>query len=332
MNKQFYTFALSALFFYGHTAFASSLELTGEDYTHVMNTVGMGASAGTITPFEKNGQKFEWTFHAAAVPFPKNGHIGLLEENPDGTQMTFQVIAPARYPASHFHCEFTLRTLTEDASNILQIDNLPPSKPGSIRYFKEKFGIYPPPTAQRFKYESFVLVTLDPQYGYEGDRADNTPTKKEDCQLTINNGVLYGKNGDLFSTHIPAKAFNDNGIFLWVLGKKGTLYTTTMYGDISQAAIGNQHSFFEKKDGFGKPIAGGGHIKAENGKITELDPASGHYKPNDDQFLLCLHYLYQQGVLSNNFIGNNTFLKETYTLKDIASIDPDEILARYKEL
>lgn len=207
----------------------------------------MSAPAGTATTFEKNAQKFEWTFDMAAVPFPQNGHIALLEQNSDGTLMTYQVRCPARFPAANMPCEFTLRILNEDESNIVQPDNRAPSKPGSIRYFQEKFGSYPPKEVQRFRHGNFVLATLDPLYGYEGDRPDNTPTKKQECQLTIKNGVLYDKDGNLFSTNVPAKEFNDHGEFLWVIGKKGNVSATTMYDEKSEAAVGNQHSFFEEK-------------------------------------------------------------------------------------
>lgn len=87
-----------------------------------------------------------------------------------------------------------------------------------------------------------------------------------------------------------------------------------------------------KKNGFGKPIVGGGYIKAEAGKIMYLDPASGHYKPNSDQFLLSLCYFHTQGVLHENVVAHDTFSQKKYTIQDIALINRDEILARYKEL
>jgi len=41
--------------------------------------------------------------------------------------------------------------------------------------------------------------------------------------------------------------------------------------------------FFNKKDGFGKPIACGGYVEIKEGKITKIDNCSGHYRPSKDQ-------------------------------------------------
>jgi hypothetical protein len=58
--------------------------------------------------------------------------------------------------------------------------------------------------------------------------------------------MFFNKNGEVFST--PGDEENSPPTTnLWVVVHKGRFYTCTMKGEISGAAISNQHSFFNKK-------------------------------------------------------------------------------------
>lgn len=338
--KIFYLLIIGILTIFSQATLASSFEPTSDDYTHVMHKVGMGAQAGTKTSFAKGPFQFEWTFDWAAVPVPSDAKIRLMEKNHDSTQMKFQVCFPVCLSGCSIElCEFTLQLLNGQSIDSteenfpLNLGNVPAQpKLGSIEYFRDKFGSYPPPLLQQFKFEKLVVSTMDPLYGFEGDHPDNTPDKKQTCLLTIREGLLYRQDASLFTTDVAPKALNDYGLFIWVLSKKGKIYSTTSYGERGKWSIGNHHSFFLKSEGYGKPITAGGHIKAIEGKITELDNGSGHYKPNSDQLLLAAHYFYTQNILAENVAIQDTILQATYRFSDIAKINPLEILAKYKEL
>jgi hypothetical protein len=109
-----------------------------------------------------------------------------------------------------------------------------------------------------------------------------------------------------------------------------------MRGEISGSAIGNQHSFFRKKDGFGKPIACGGHFEVENGKIIKIDASSGHYKPTKDQLILAIKFLHKQGVVADQIdieyfdIESNALI--SLKLEEVLNTESKIILDKYEEL
>jgi hypothetical protein len=50
------------------------------------------------------------------------------------------------------------------------------------------------------------------------------------------------------------------------------------------------------------PLACGGHISVQNGKIMKIDPMSGHYMPATLQMFLMVKHLHEQGVVSPDCI------------------------------
>ena len=92
------------------------------------------------------------------------------------------------------------------------------------------------------------------------------------------------------------------------------------------------HSYFLKTEGYGRPIACGGHISVKDGKVTMLNNGSGHYQPNIDQLLLVAHHLYKQGVLGENIVVQDAVLDKSYNLSDIVQINTKDILSKYPEL
>jgi hypothetical protein len=190
---------------------------------------------------------------------------------------------------------------------------------------------------RKYRVGDLVIGGLDPAYSKsEKDRPDNSPDKKSHSRLLRNNGVLLKESDQSpFTTESPPKAFNDSGTWIWIMDKKGVLYTDTMYGSRSGAAIGNQHSFFKKTiDGIGKPIACGGHIKVNpKGKVIELDNSSGHYKPNPDQFILAVQKMDADGVFDEKVIlhAYDGQSSRTYTLAEVRNLSKQEILQKYPE-
>jgi len=199
-----------------------------------------------------------------------------------------------------------------------------------------KYGVYPPAEHPQFKYGEFVIRTLDPQYSNESDRPDNTLNKKVTCRLSIKDGLIYDKDNELFVTTKLNPTTQLKDTYLWVLDRHGELFSTTMRGEVSGHEIGNQHSFFSKKDGFGKPVACGGHFKVEAGKIIEIDASSGHYKPSKDQLILAVKFLHKKGVLADK-IDIKCFDVESeklvsLQLKEVLSINPESVLSKYQVL
>jgi len=199
-----------------------------------------------------------------------------------------------------------------------------------IQAIINKYNEYPPIEHPQFKFGEFVLRALDPQYSNESDTPDNTANKKIDSKLSIKDGLLYDKNDILFSTPLLE---TDANKYIWVLDRHGELFSCPRRGEISNSEIGNHHSFFSKKDGFGKPIACGGYFKVKEGKIIEIDSHSGHYKPTKDQLILAVKFLYKEGVFTENvnIQYSNGELKKI-TLQEVLAIDSESILSNYPTL
>lgn len=257
-------------------------EITEEDYKEVVNKVGIIASAGTQTVFKKNDHEYVWTFNMAVMPFPPQGQITLTEKL-EADSYKFSLFPSLVHATQSVLCEFTI-TLQSKTSNpaTLQseapkdssekdspenLDRPPapsPPKLGSAQYFVEKFGSYPPKPQQVFLFNNLVLSTLYPDYGCERGEKDNTSDKGEKSLLTLSDGKIRDGSLRLWGTNSEKQAVNDNGKYLWVLDKKGRLFASPQYGEVSQGALGNHHSFFLKSKpnkpyyGYGKPVAVGG--------------------------------------------------------------------------
>lgn len=298
------------------------------DYSKILKT-NLALDANDSVLYTKQGQELEITFEIPPHPLRK------------GTELTKS--GPHSYSLMY---EGTLQCLMEvHSSQDEDIIDKPTAssttKIGSPEYFVEKYGSYPPQTHIRFKYDKFVLSTLCSDYtNSEADKPDNTPDKKQKCRLEIKDGLLYSASGSLFSTDASKKAFNDSGEWIFVIDKKGRIYSDTMYGDVAKISIGNNHSFFLKSKegkpfyGFGKPIALGGHLTAKDGKIIKIDNASGHYKPNFDQLKLGLAYLFEENLLSDEVDiscsdGNQI---QHMGIDDVKLIDASSILDQYETL
>jgi hypothetical protein len=155
----------------------------------------------------------------------------------------------------------------------------------------------------------------------------NVPNIHKKTKITIRGGQLFTVDGHVLDTKgHPGSSVH---LWLWIMDKKRDLYVGFGGNGIDHHM---SHSYFRKtKRGWGKSIMCGGHIEAnENGKITYIDNASGHYMPTTDQFLLCMHYLSLKNVFAENAVIYAMTAGRRYSLQEIKEINPEEILSRYK--
>ncbi len=300
------------------------------DYQHVFNKVGTSASAGTETLINKNGTTYKWIFNTACTPLPNNPRITMVREDNLGTK-TFHVLTQD----NGINCEFRLETINPniiETNNHLINDlsfvqsqeenkqNLNNIKLGSIEYFKHQFGSYPPQEQQRFRHGDFIISTLDScNKNSEASYPGNDIDKKQTSLVRTNNGILVNNKTN--------QVIHSDNNLLYVIDKKGKIYT-------SNSMSGVHHSYFLKKDGFGKPIACAGWMSVQNGKITSLNNCSGHYKPNKDQLLVASCYLLNQNLLMENakIQDLSTNFVNEFNLESLKDINPKDILEKYKTL
>ena len=201
------------------------------------------------------------------------------------------------------------------------------------------YGVYPPIEHPQFRYGELVIRTLDPEVSNESYMIDNVLDKKKTCKLDIKDGLIYHADG-VFTTDFILK---DNPIlkntYIWVLDHHGQLFAAPEYAQSICGKILNHHSFFSKKDGFGKPIACGGQFEVRDGKIIRIDANSGHYKPSKDQLILAIQFFNKSGVISDKvtieypdgspWINKCDAVMEFLNLQDVLSINPEYILSKY---
>lgn len=207
------------------------------------------------------------------------------------------------------------------------IDKLHIVKPG----LKEKmFEVTEQKIKTTFKLGVFVLTTHT--FGNEvlTDPKSNTHDVKAKSKTYFNNGqIYYCHNNQIADTESST----------YVISRKGDLYIGGAHHSymIKGTEVDSQKSYdpnsFKWTYGFGKPIACGGHLTIQNGKITTINNDSGHYTPTSDQLKLACKYLEDNNVLActptshwdnnkNNFVENI----------DLAGVSIDGILSKYNEL
>ncbi len=192
-----------------------------------------------------------------------------------------------------------------------------PLRLGSIQDIRERFGSYPPLIGRMvFREGDFVLSSVMAG-GSESGHPGNEDNLKKLHVTSVSDGILYDVEGNILS--------NSNSIY--VVDRKGRLYISDSSGPTG--AI--HHSYFLKKEGYGKPIASGGHIVVENGKIKGISNSSGHYKPNQDQLVLVVKYLDSMGVLAQD-VGIFDHSSIFVSLKEIRNLDTEAILKKYLTL
>ncbi len=79
------------------------------------------------------------------------------------------------------------------------------------------------------------------------------------------------------------------------------------------------HDGFFTVNGVGQPIACGGHISVQGGKIMKIDPMSGHYTPATLQLFLMVKHLNDQSVIAPDCVVVS-FESGNYSLKEVLSI------------
>lgn len=79
------------------------------------------------------------------------------------------------------------------------------------------------------------------------------------------------------------------------------------------------HDRFFTVDGVGQPIACGGHISIQGGKIIKIDPMSGHYMPATLQMFLMVKYLNEKGVVAPNCVVVS-YESGSFSLQEVLAI------------
>lgn len=133
------------------------------------------------------------------------------------------------------------------------------------------------------------------------------------------------------------KAIKDLDHVRYVVSKKGDLYI-----NINDSNPYNHTCFLKGKPGselfgFGKPVACGGYISIQDGKITAIDNHSGHYKTSFDQLKVILHYFKQKGILADHIKIEeriSDFGKNEYAIDEMDLSDKiiGDILDNYAEI
>jgi hypothetical protein len=121
--------------------------------------------------------------------------------------------------------------------------------------------------------------------------------------VTINDGILKRHKNPIHK-----------GTFIFTLTHDNKLYVTTK----KQQKLGRiQHSSLSH----GEAVRSAGMISIDNqGKITEIEAASGHYHPGDGQVANILYYLREQGIGLSTFNVKKLVAKGEVAPKEKADI------------
>jgi hypothetical protein len=142
----------------------------------------------------------------------------------------------------------------------------------------------------RFKYED---IPNHPK-SWRGGRSPVvylSDTERELYKLTIKEGPdgvrrLHKPNGEVFDT-ANASTFDNRPNAIYVMDTRGNLYVS-----LEQEAGRFHHSSL----GQGKPVAGAGEIKVNDGVIQHIDRNSGHYRPREEHLDQTVAELRHQGL------------------------------------
>lgn len=196
-------------------------------------------------------------------------------------------------------------------------------------WFKEKYGVDSSSRIKtdqtRFSYvnqdgTAFILTT-QVNFSSESTHQGNDPGLKNPSRTFVEEGLLKDRDGKILNVQN----------YIYVMNKEGELFLSPQ-GTESGA---RHHSYIIKsEEGYGKPIACGGHLDIKDGKITRIDNGSGHYRPNEEQLIMAAAHLYKKGLVDFStdiqFQGDKEFKK--LNLQEILEISPPRIVAKYPPL
>lgn len=297
--------------------------LTLEDYNKILLKVGIASSSVTITEFQQNNISYEWTFSTAAVPTSgdeivtmttnENGIITYQLENTYGVCCTFtlkemeaqilpKIVEKIRFENNdiiknnNFEQNFPLSLKSQTES--ITFKNIKPvnvsAKLDLIEYFVKNYDDKDIENnlERIFKYDNKIL-SAQVRHINEQDHPGNYSWIEEKSKIFINDGLIYN-----FCT----KELVSNGYYHFNWSKENEFYLLSSAKHIG--AI--HHSYFLKGSeldqyyGYGKPVQCAGNMEIVDGKINLLNNVSGHYKPNQDQTVICTQHLMKQNVLLEN--------------------------------
>jgi len=128
--------------------------------------------------------------------------------------------------------------------------------------------------------------------------------------VTIERGLIY-QGGEILNADYSIYALNAYGQLCIAAGES--------CNDIAEL----NHDLFFRRDGFrfALPVACAGHMKVKNGKISEIDRASGHFFPATLQLVLAVSYLNDRGVIAEDVVLNGSSYSSSFTsLGEVLSI------------
>lgn len=141
---------------------------------------------------------------------------------------------------------------------------------------------------------------------------------REKTKVHVSEGLLH-KDGKVLTFNVDPQDGVDCRNY--VVDKRGDLYVKVICN----------HSWLRKQRGVGKSVQCAGKIGIVNGKIAYMDNDSGHYKPNEDQLLLCAYNFFKAGLLANDVVIRSVAAGK-FSIKDIKLLNAEEILSKYREV
>lgn len=170
----------------------------------------------------------------------------------------------------------------------------------------------------------FIITSTNNRDEYS--TRNDVSTTKQDSKTFFNkeNKICLAKTGKVIEELNNAR---------YVVSKTGVLYV-----DIDGSNRGAHSCFLKGKPGdelfgYGKPVACGGFLSIENGKIKDLNGSSGHYMPNTDQIKVVAHYFFEQGVVEKGLqLSWYDQDAATQMFGDVASMPIGDILDQYAEV
>ena len=125
--------------------------------------------------------------------------------------------------------------------------------------------------------------------------------------------VIHTREGQLYrGDSVIADDMTQN--LIYAVDRLGTLCI-----QVPGSSTTPNHDRFFTVNGVGQPIACGGHISIQSGKIMKIDPMSGHYMPAILQLFLVVKYLNDKGVIDPNCVVTSYVLGD-FSLKEVLSI------------
>jgi len=191
----------------------------------------------------------------------------------------------------------------------------------SIAHFRSCYDIYNP-------HPLLPLIAMQPKYRGENEGKYIDPSTqaawrvryyREQERWVFENKIVDGKlkNAQHEWLNSPQDAWGDFHPMIFVLGANEKIYSL-----LHEKRGLRHHSSLMA----GGPVRFAGTLTVVEGKIIEIDSASGHYKPNKQQTLSFIYWLLKQGA---DLRGTRLVGKMAFELTGQYSILVSELMKQY---